>query len=199
MQSRIRKRGYTLVEVLVTLTLSFIVVAALFTVYYWSASIMRLCSKKNHSQVAAIHSSVRIMDCIRNASAFTDYDTEEGLWIELKYSEGERAILAYTNSTPNIANSGGLALFREGQDPIWFAKTGVAKMMSEDGYGRPVFSFVFDDEDTEVTPEMLAGYKKVYVTYRTSQPATAEGPYSTDKNYAMHARFAVCLRNWGEE
>lgn len=194
MQLGTQRNGYTLVEVLISLTLSFLVFSVLFTVYYSSASVLTLCKKKNKSQVSAMHSSVRIMDCIRNASAVVDYDIDEGLWVSLRYLDGQIATLAYTNSSGAV-NNGGLGLFREGQDVLWFVKNGVTKMMEEEGFCSRPFSFGLTN-GTVITSAVLADVNKVYVRYRTSQPADDGGRDLQDSNYAMDARFAVSLRNW---
>jgi len=112
----VKKQGYTLVELMVTLVLSILVAMALFTVYEWSAKLGTLCGKKNRSQVAAINSSVRIMDCIRNASSISSMDSSHGRWVELSYPDGSTAVLAYTNS-PGTASRGALGLFRVGKSP----------------------------------------------------------------------------------
>lgn len=180
MKSKVQKQGFTLVEVLITLLLSLLVFAALLTVYQWSGGLMTLCGKKNRSQVAAINSSVRIMDCIRNASEISGIDPH-GCWVELTYPNGNTAVLAYTNS-PLTTNGTALGLFRDGEEPVWFVKNGITKLMSEDGYGIVVFS-------VNTRTNLLK------VNYRVSQPAGTGGRDLDDENYAMHVRFAAYLRN----
>jgi len=181
MESTVRKQGFTLVEVLVTLTLTFLVSAALLTLYGWSAELWTLCEKKNQSQIAAMNSSTRIMDCIRNASEISGIDSENGQWVELTYPGGYKVVLAYTNG-PDIASSGALGLFRAGKEPYWFVKNGITELMARDGFDPPVFS-------TNTTPNIL------YVRYRVSQPSANGGRDKDDGEYAMHIRFATCLRN----
>ena len=183
MVSELKKQGFTLVEVTIAMALTFLVATAIFAVYHWSADLGTLCGKKNRSQVAAINSSVRIMDCIRNASAVS-VDTAAGSWAQLTYPDGAAATLAYTNS-PGLANGGALGLFRSGQPTIWFVKSGITKIMGSDGYSEPVFSV----KTNAPNPNIL------YVKYRVSQPSANGGRDTNDGKYAMHARFAACLRN----
>jgi prepilin-type N-terminal cleavage/methylation domain-containing protein len=173
-----RKQGFTLVEVMVTMLLSFLVLTTLYVVYHWSAELVTLCGKKNRSQVAAINSSVRIMDCIRNASEISGIDPN-GYWVELTYPTGDTAVLACTNS-PLSTNGTALGLFRDGEDPVWFVKNGITKVMSQ---GNSIVVFCTNTTD------------KLYVNYRVSQPAGSGGRDLSDENYAMHVRFAACLRN----
>lgn len=182
-KSIIKKRGFTLVEVMVATALSVLVFVALYTVYGWSAELSTLCGKKNRSQVAAINSSVRMMDCIRNASQISGIDSENGRWVELTYAGGETAIIAYTNS-PEVARhgGGGLGLFRPSKSPIWFVKNGITEMMDEQGFDSAVFS-------------VNSRTNMLYVRYRTSQPSANGGRDINDGKYAMHVRFATCLRN----
>ena len=182
------KQGFTLVEVVVTLALSFLVFATLFTIYHWSAELLTLCGKKNRSQVAAINSSVRIMDCIRNASRISDIDERSGRWVKLTFPTGETAILAYTNS-PSITNSGALGLFRPSRDPIWFVKSGITELMDVQGHDSVVFSL------NPSTNLVNASTNVLYVRYRISQLADDIDRDLNDKNYATHVRFATCLRN----
>jgi len=182
MESTVRKQGFTLVEVMITMVLSLLVSVALFTVYRWSAELGALCEKKNQSQVAAMISSVRIMDCIRNATEISDIDSENGRWVELTYPNGYSAILAYTNGPENSA-SGALGLFRAGKQPYWFVKHGVTEMMGVQGFDSVVFSVLTNRVNT------------LYVRYRVSQPSGNGGRDINDGQYAMHVRFATCLRN----
>ena len=177
------KEGFTLVEALITVSLSFLVFATLFTVYYWAVELTTLVGKKNRSQVAAANSSVRIMDCIRNASTVSDIDEVSGRWVELTYPDGEVATISYTDSV-DTENSGALALLRDGEETIWFVDSGVTEMMGSQGFDSVVFSV---NSSTNV----------VYVRYRISQPAPGGGRDLNDQNYAMHIRFATCLRNAG--
>jgi competence protein ComGC len=185
MKLTLRKQGFTLVEVMVTMVLSFLVFTTLFLVYHWSAELVTLCGKKNRTQVAAINSSVRIMDCIRNSSQISNIDTNGGSWVELTYSNGVTAVLACTNN-PQVTNSEGLGLFRAGQDPIWFVKSGVTQIMGQ-GHDSVVFSVT---TNTPVTNAAI-----LYVRYRVSEPSGDGGRDVQDQNYAMHVRFATCLRN----
>ncbi len=187
MEAKLKKQGFTLVELMMAMTLSLIIITALFAVYSWSAELGTLCGKKNRSQVAAINSSVRIMDCIRNAS--TMLVTNVGNVVNLTYPDGSVATLAYTNS-PGTTNAGALGLFRDGLPTIWFVKSGITKIMT-DGHNPPFFS-----ESTNAVLTNTPPHKILYVKYRVSQPS--EGGRALDQNdgqYAMHARFAVCLRN----
>jgi hypothetical protein len=153
--------------------------------YHWSAELVTLCGKKNRTQVAAINSSVRIMDCIRNSSQISNIDANGGSWVELTYSNGVTAVLACTNN-PQVTNSEGLGLFRAGQDPIWFVKSGVTQIMGQ-GHDSVVFSVT---TNTPVTNAAI-----LYVRYRVSEPSGDGGRDVQDQNYAMHVRFATCLRN----
>jgi competence protein ComGC len=178
MQKNEYKKGFTLAELMMSLALSILVALAVFTVYEWSARIVTLCSKKNRSQVAAMNSSVRIMDCIRNASRVSGVD-EAGCWVEFTYSDGAVAVLAYTNMS-NSADSGSLGLFRVGKETVWLVSGGVTELMSDEGFDPPVFA---------VTNGL------VYVRYRVSQPSENGERDTDDQDYAMHVRFASCLRN----
>lgn len=190
MEAGVSRQGFTLVEVLVTTALSFLVFATLFSVYYWGAELSTLCGKKNRSQVASINSSVRIMDCIRNASAIMDIDDETGRWVKLGYSDGQTALLAYTNSA-QTANSGALGLFRSNKPPVWLVKHGITEMMGVQGFDSPVFSVPTNCVNSVTN--------RLYVRYRVSQPADDGGRDLEDKKYAMHVRFAACLRNVAKE
>jgi len=181
MESNVQKQGFTLVELMVALVISIFVAAGVFTVYDWSAELGTLCGKKNRSQVAAMNSSIRMMDCIRNASAISDIDTEEGRWVELTYPDGEKAVLAYTNSS-EVANSGALGLFRDGEPNVWFVPSGITELMGVQGFDSVIFS-------VNTRPNVL------YVRYRVSQPSGSGGRDLNDAKYAMHVRFATCLRN----
>ena len=190
MKLTLRKQGFTLVEVMVTMVLSFLVFTTLFLVYHWSAELVTLCGKKNRTQVAAINSSVRIMDCIRNSSQISNIDTNGGSWVELTYSNGVKAVLACTNN-PQVANSEGLGLFRTGQDPIWFVKSGVTQIMGT-GHDSVIFSVTTNNTPEPATP---TNSFILYVRYRVSEPSGISGRDVDDQNYAMHVRFATCLRN----
>lgn len=183
MVSKLKRKGFTLVEVMIALVLALLVATAIGAVYHWSADLGTLCGKKNRSQVAAMNSSARIMDCIRNASAIS-VDPNAGGWVQLTYPDGAIATLAYTNS-PGLTNGGALGLFRSGQSTIWFVKSGITKIMGSDGYSEPVFSV----KTNTPNPNIL------YVKYRVSQPSASGGRDINDGKYAMHARFAACLRN----
>lgn len=182
MESKVQKQGFTLVELMFALVISIFVAAGVFKVYNWSAELGTLCGKKNRSQVAAMNSSIRMMDCIRNASAISDIDTVEGRWVELTYPDGGTAVLAYTNA-PGVANSGALGLFRSGEPTVWLVSSGITEMMGAQGFDSVVF-YMLDER-----PNVL------YVRYRVSQPSDIGGRDLNDANYAMHVRFAACLRN----
>jgi len=190
MESTVQKKGFTLVEVLIALVLSILISAAILTVYHWSAGLGALCGKKNQSQIAAMNSSTRIMDCIRNASEISAIDSENGRWVELTYPGGYKAVLAYTNA-PGTANSGALGMFRAGKSPYWFVKHGVTELMG--AFDPVVFSVNPDETSTSTSTNIL------YVRYRVSQPSANGTRDINDGKYAMHVRFAACLRNVGEE
>lgn len=184
-----QKQGFTLVEMMVTATLSFLVFATLFSVYYWGANLSSLCGKKNRSQVAATHSSIRVMELIRNATRINGI-TEDGRGVELAYSDGTIGFLAYTNS-PDGSSDGALGFFRAGQDPIWLVQNGITELMSYQGHDSRVFNV-----STNYLPDRVQEANILFVRYRVSQPADEiSGRELDDKNYAMHVRFAACLRN----
>lgn len=183
------KQGFTLVEMMVTAALSFLVFTTLFSVYYWGANLSTLCGKKNRSQVSASHSSIRVMEFVRNATRINSI-TEDGRGVELAYSDGTTGFLAYTNS-PNGSGDGALGFFRNGHDPIWLVRSGVTELMSEQGHNSRVFSV-----STNYIPDHIQESNLLFVRYRVSQPADeVSGRELADKNYAMSVRFAACLRN----
>ena len=176
MKSTVQRQGFTLVEVMVTLTLSILVCATLTMVYMWSFNNVMLCAKKNRSQVAAVTSSVRIMECVRNASQMDVH----GSWVNLTFPNGITATLAYTNS-PECVTGFALGLFRAGRNPIWLVKNGVTPIMGG-GNGQVIFA-------ADGTGKLL------YVNYRVSQPADSGGREEDDANYATNVRFAINMRN----
>lgn len=179
MKSTVQRQGFTLVEVMVTLTLSILVCATLTMVYMWSFNNVMLCAKKNRSQVAAVTSSVRIMECVRNASNMV----VNGSWVKLNFFNGITATLAYTNS-PDCVEGRALGLFRAGRNPIWLVRNGVTPIMPADGAGNSQVIFAADESG-----------KLLYVNYRVSQPADNGGREINDANYATNVRFAINMRN----
>ncbi len=82
-------------------------------------------------------------------------------------------------------------MFRDGKQPYWFVKNGVTEMMAT-GFDGVVFSVPTNDVVNGVVSEDA---DTLYVRYRVSQPSGDGGRDINDGKYAMHVRFATCLRN----
>lgn len=176
-----QKNAFTLTEVMIAVTLSGTILAAIFSIYIWCGKISCTCEEKGWSQNMAMVSSEKIMTYIKNASAISGIDTNQGNWVAFSYPDGTTRKLVYTQNP--TSKSGALAAQIDGGSYTWFANAGITNNMKIEGVALPIFSGL--GPATNQLPNA------VKVQYQVTKPT----PTTNSEQQALNVSFVTCLRN----
>lgn len=115
-RARRRTDGFTLVEVMIALTISTIVMAAMLTAFVWVIKRTSECQQFGWAQTESVKVSQRLVAYLRNASVITNIDVG-GDWIEVVMPTNNTiSRISYVNTSglpgagrlvmvPNVASS----------------------------------------------------------------------------------------------
>lgn len=171
--------GFTLVEMLIAVTISGLLTLGVITVFIWSAKQATLCGKIAWSHNQAMNTSEKLTLYMRNASEVVAIDEVEGTWVELGFPDGSTIRLAYSNDVPNLRD-GRLYMQRTNGTEKLVAR-GLTEIQDAGGFTTPIFS--------------QTRANALRVAYRVSEPAASGGRDADDGLFAASVRFGVCLRN----
>jgi prepilin-type N-terminal cleavage/methylation domain-containing protein len=177
------RRGFTLVEIMVAMSLGLLVAAAVSTTFIWTGRQSILCAKIAWSQGQAMRTSNKIEGYIRNATSISGIDTNLGDWVEVKFGDGTTGRFTYYNNAATNTQRGGMMyLVKSGSSELLVAR-GLTKIPNPNGIGFPIAMF------TKIND------RAIRVSYRVAEPTPSGIQAADDGLYAAYARFAACLRN----
>lgn len=183
------KRGFSLVEVMVSSTISLMVLFVVLGAFLWGGTQAVQCMKRGRSQQAATSSSTKITTYVRNAQEIHSIDEAHGNWVKLLFPDGSIGELTYINPTTD-QRDGNLRLlkwdkFNRKVLEEKIVTSGVMAVPDPSGGG-------YNEERVFVgTP----GGANLNVSYWISAPNAKGARSAHDGGYAVVVRFSVCLRN----
>jgi len=171
--------GFTLTELLMSVSISSLVLGAVLTTFIWCGRQATTASKTAWSQQAAMSTSAKLSMYIRNASKIINIDEEEGQWVELGFPDGSTGKLIFNNAVPDLRD-GQLVLIRnDGSELI--VSYGMTEIQESTGFTTPVF--------------IKTHANALRIAYQLSGPSLIASRDANDGAYATAVRFGVCLRN----
>ncbi len=173
------RRGMTLPETMIVLSLSGGVIATVMAIFLWTGRQAGLCAKIASSQAEAMHAGSKIEAYLRNAAEIVACDETDGTWIQVRFPDDSVGTLRDDNNAGGLRN-GRLLLTRDGQTELLVAR-GLTRIMDPLGGTLPLFSRM--------------GSQGIRVAYRVSDPSHIGLQAANDESYAVIADFAVVLRN----
>ncbi len=176
------RRGFTVTEVMIALTLSGVVMATVMTAFIWTGRQTSLCSKIAWSQAEAMRTCKKIESYLRNASGIAAIDEMEGNWIQVRFPGDSIGTFFYSNTSDTL-RGGRLYLIHGGKAELLVAR-GLTRIMDADGGRIKLF-----------TP---MGSQGIRVAYRVAEPTPGGTEAANDGLYAAVVNFAVCMRNFTE-
>ena len=176
------QRGFTLPEIMIAMALGVIVTGTILESYIWCGNQANLCSRIAWSQSTIMRTSTKIEAYVRNASSISGIDTTNGLWVEVRFTNGITGRLTYYNTTDTL-RKGKMFLQQNTSTTEVLVAQGVTKIMDTTGFQIPVFTKLRDNA--------------ILFSYRVSDPTPSGIQAADDGDYAAYARFAVFLRNYG--
>ncbi len=190
MQSKIqRKSGFTLVEMMISVSISALVITAVMSTYIWIGDQAVVGRKLAWSQHEAMLTSSKITAYVRNASSIVDVDTEYGNWVDLGFADGTVRRLLYSNGR-ELQRDGRLYLLADGQTQSTDSPEelvvvrGMMAIPPKDGSGYSEHIFIAEPGD-----------RTVRIGYRISKPNAVGVRAADDKDYAVTVRFSAHMRN----
>ncbi len=188
--STLGRAGFSLMELLIAMSISSLVMIAVLNVFIWGGRQAVIASKSGWSQQVALISSEKIAQYIRNAVAIIRIDLNDGQGdvsgrkycaLTLLHPDGSTNTLAYINSE-GIQRNGRMVLLRNGSTNESIIASGLTGYLDEEGYMPPIFQ--------------RSGTNTVRIAYRVSEPTKSGGRDVNDENYAAYVRFGASLRNF---
>jgi hypothetical protein len=164
---------------MVASSLAVLVGGAVMLLFIWCGEGAALCSKVAWSQNEAMRTSYKISAYIRNASAISSIDTNQGTWVRLRFPNGTTGQLVYSNGMANVRD-GRLYLKWSNTTEMIIAR-GLTEIMDEHGFTQPVFQKTRENA--------------LRLSYRVSEPAASGARAADDADFAAIVRISACLRN----
>jgi prepilin-type N-terminal cleavage/methylation domain-containing protein len=173
-----RRSGFTLVEVLTSVSIGTIVLGALMTVFLWCSRQVDYASRVSWSHMEALESSRTILCYLRGAKQITAVDTNEWRWVEVLQSNGTVGRLVYENPVQH-QRDGYMYLTNSAGKRTIIAR-GMTEIMS-DSFSVPIFR--------------QTGPNALRVSYRVVEPIAQRPGEIRDHSLGAIVDTGVCLRN----
>ena len=182
------KSGFTLIELMLSMSLCGVVLAATLGTFIWCGKESILCTKIAWSQREAMNSSTSLLAYIRNASKIIAIDSD-GMWVELEFPDGTVRKLMYLNPTTR-QRDGNLHLVEEN------AVTGEAINSKIVTSGMTAPQSVDGKAGQQIFISELDG-RVLRIAYQVSKPGPSGERAQADKSYNVDVYVSAYLRNAG--
>ncbi len=176
--ARVRRGGFTLIEVMVASAIGLCVLTGMMTAFIWSSKQMTYAQRVSWSHMEILKSSRILTDHIRNASAISAIDTNANAWVELQMPNGTLSRLVYVN--PVAQQRDGYMYVSNSQGRVTIVTRGMTEIM-DDGFSPPVFRKV--------------GNNALRISYRLVEPVPASPGAIQDGMYGAIVDTTIVMRN----
>lgn len=177
-----RRKGFTIPEVMIASSIFLIVMALTLGIFTWVSIRVSWVQHVVWSYTEARRASRDLVDYIRNASAITQVDTNQCLWIELRMPNNSTTRFVVVNPPGDVPRDSYMYMSNSITGNSMIVARGLTGLMTSDGFSRPIFF---------VQPNM----RTIRLGFRVTEPVPAGREAVNDSRITAIIDTSVTLRN----